>query len=52
LQPGADVPLTAGGNSLWMDNAKTHVIYTYSQNTPSTGTVALGGNGLYVVAIP
>jgi len=51
LQAGADVPLSSS-NSLWMNNAKDHVIYSYSQNAPSTGTVAPGGNGLYAIAIP
>ncbi len=52
LQAGADVPLQAGGNSLWLSPAKDRLIYTYSQNTPSTGTVAAGGNGLYSITLP
>jgi hypothetical protein len=51
LQAGADVPLTAA-NSLYLNPAKDHVIYTYSQNNASTSTPPLGGNGLYSVAIP
>jgi len=52
LQAGADIPLVAGGNSLFLDKAKTHVIYTYSQNDQASGVPASGGNGLYSVAIP
>ena len=52
LQAGADVPLTAGANSLYLSKDKTKVVYVYSQNAQSTGTPANGGNGLYAVAIP
>jgi hypothetical protein len=52
LQVGADVPLVAGGNSLFLSHDKTKVIYSYSQNTASTGVPAAGGNGLYSIAIP
>ena len=52
LQVGADVPLVAGGNSLFLSHDKTKVIYAYSQNAPSTGVPTSGGNGLYSIAIP
>jgi hypothetical protein len=52
LQVGADVPLVAGGNSLFLSHDKTKVIYSYSQNTASSGVPATGGNGLYSIAIP
>lgn len=52
LQAAADVPLQAGSNSIYMNPAKDHVIYTYSQDLDSTSTPPLGGNGLYSVAIP
>ena len=52
LQVGADVPLAAGGNSLYLSHDKTKVIYAYSQNPQSSGVPATGGNGLYSIAIP
>lgn len=52
LQAGADVPLVAGGNSLYLSHDKTKVIYAYSQNAQSSGVPANGGNGLYSIAIP
>jgi hypothetical protein len=51
LQAQVDIPLSAS-SSIYFDKAKTHVIYTYSLNTTSTGVPASGGNGLYAVAIP
>jgi hypothetical protein len=52
LQVGADVPLVAGGNSLYLSHDKTKVIYAYSQNAQSSGVPPTGGNGLYSIAIP
>jgi hypothetical protein len=51
LQKSVDVPLD-GGNSIYLNPAKDHVIYTYSQDNDSTSTPPLGGNGLYSVEIP
>jgi len=46
LQAGADV-------TILLNNARDHVIYTYSQNLPADdGGVQPAGNGLYSVAIP
>ena len=53
LQTQADVPLVAGGNSLYLSKDKTKLIYAYSLNDPaSSGVPAAGGNGLYSIAIP
>ena len=53
LQAGCDVPLVAGGNSLYLSKDKTKLVYAYSQNAPaSSGVPAAGGNGLYSIAIP
>jgi hypothetical protein len=52
LQKGVDVPLVAGQNGFYANAAKDHVIYTFSTNPTSTGTVPPGGNGLYSIALP